>query len=129
MRQVFVGCTDRGEFLGRVRRAHAHYLHELLERIRTLEATERERELQRLRAEVDALSAKLGKAGADVKKSKFAGLMRGAAAEAGGGAEAKIEERRQSTKAPSHAQALLQLFVASSAASRPGVAGDDHARP
>ena len=57
---VFVGCTDRGELLGRVRRAHAHYLHELLERIRTLEATERERELQRLRAEVDALSAKLG---------------------------------------------------------------------
>lgn len=37
VRQVFVGCGERGELLGRVRRAYSHYLACLMERVRTME--------------------------------------------------------------------------------------------
>ncbi len=52
LRQVFVQCNDRGELLGRVRRAYQHYLAQLFEKVQRYENAEREVELRQLRREV-----------------------------------------------------------------------------
>ena len=45
-------CNDRGELLGRVRRAYQHYLAQLFEKVQRYENAEREVELRQLRREV-----------------------------------------------------------------------------
>lgn len=60
VRQVFVQCSDRGELLGRVRRAYGHYLSELMRRLRALQGTRREHELRQLQEENKRLLEELG---------------------------------------------------------------------
>ena len=99
VRQSFVTCADRGELLGRVRRAYDHYLAALVERVRFMEGTERETTLRRLEAENAELRTKVGQATHMARSNKVTGLFRAAAAEGHGKREAMLEvERKESTE-------------------------------
>lgn len=69
VRQVFVSCADRGELLGRVRRAYRHYICEMVDRVRFMESTAREVEIRRLEKENAELKAQLGESKTAVKRS------------------------------------------------------------
>ena len=121
VRQVFVQCSDRGELLGRVRRAYGHYLSELVQRLRALEATKREQELHELKAEKQKLMQELGhETGARKQQGVIALLQRGVA-QTKGAAQAKAAAEKKSTageKATGVVGEVIDKFMASAPAER-----------
>ena len=114
VRQVFVQCSDRGELLGRVRRAYQHYLSQLLKKVQRYEADEREVELRRLRDEVDELRERLGETTSAVKRTRMVGMLRGAIGNAAEKARAKEDAARKDGVPGSGASAMMTAFSAAS---------------
>ena len=75
-------CSERGELLGRVRRAMRHYLGELVGRVRAMEAGAREVAIRELEAENAELREKLGETKAMATRSKVFGRFQRAVAQA-----------------------------------------------
>ena len=74
VRQVFVQCADRGELLGRVRRAQQHYLAQLVQQVQRLERSDDKSELRKLRAELDEMRGRLGESDQAVRRNTHAGI-------------------------------------------------------
>lgn len=125
VRQVFVACVDRGELLGRVRRAYDHYLAALIDRVRYMEGTEREVELRRLEAENGELKKRLGETQTAARSSKVMGLFRAAAAEGRGSRMAieatEIKQSNEKAKAGSPSEVCLRAYNGCPPAEQAGV--------
>ena len=74
-------CSERGELLGRVRRAMRHYLGELVGRVRAMEAGAREVAIRELEAENAELREKLGETKTLATRSKVFGRFQRAVAQ------------------------------------------------
>jgi hypothetical protein len=114
VRQTFVHCAERGELLGRVRRAYSHYIGGLLSRVRFMEGTERESELRRLESENGELRSQLGDSQAAFKRSSVLGRFRSAysTSNALAVASAEAEAEKQKHAAGSKGEACLKAFAA-----------------
>ena len=115
--QVFVHCSDRGELLGRVRRAYGHYISELIKRLRALEVTEREALLERLMDENAKLKEDMEAEGIQRKRSGVVNLLQRATAASKGASEAKASVEKNKTegqKSGGFVQTSLDKFNAAS---------------
>ena len=112
VRQVFVHCAERGELLGRVRRAHRHYVGALVRRVREMEGTAREVRLRELEAEVTELRGKLGESRSAATRSRVLGRMQAAVAQERGGraAIAEAEKARGSKEGGAKTEACLSAY-------------------
>ena len=111
VRQAFVACADRGELLGRVRRAYDHYLGALIARVRHMEGTEREVEYRQLQMEL-ATFKEMNKEGEQrATKLQVASLFRSAAAEERGVRRAETKAEMRIMKAEMRAGGAVQQTV------------------
>ena len=90
VRQVFLHCSDRGELLGRVRRAYSHYVSELVRRVRQLEATEQQQELLKLREENARLRERLAEAEGAGRRASVVSRLAIATAKATGERQGRV---------------------------------------